>query len=156
MSIIGSGCFIITPGKTRDIVQSALGKISIIGIYSTVKFKLMKTKFPFFFLSFPPPVSHKFTFSHTWGKLISPPGNSVLPLGKHNFPPIPPEFLLNFPRNSPEFPWFPNHSPWFPCYMCSFQYTFTSVHCLWALGLFYAYYMYLWKWEFYIMWDKEL
>ena len=77
------------------------------------------------------------------------------PIGETQFPNFP-ELSLHFPGNSHEFSRFPNDSPWFPSFLCSFQYNFTSVYCLWALGLFYAYYMYLWKWEFDIMHDKEL
>ena len=112
--------------------------------YSTVQLKLVvKTKFPYISLSFPPPVSHKFPWGKflwnsfpnfppplMWGKLISQSVNPVSPLGKHNSPifhiflPISPEFPPNFPeihqfspefpRNSSILPEFPQNSPRFP------------------------------------------
>ena len=65
-------------------------------------------KFPrweFLWNSFP----SSFLFFPVWRKLISPPGNFVSPLGKHNSP-IFSQFPANFSRILPEFPRFPNDS----------------------------------------------
>ena len=80
-------------------------------IYSTMQLKLLvKTKFPFISLLFPPPVSHNSPegyfcetvfpyFLPRRGKLILRLGNSVTPLGKHNSP-----IFIKFHSNFTRFP----------------------------------------------------
>ena len=109
-----------------------------------------ENKIPFYFSFISTTCFTQITQMEFFGKqfsLISLSRNFVFHWGNTipQFPPIFSQFPTNFPQIPPISPWF--HS---------FQYNFTSVHCLWALGLFYAYYMYPWKWGFHIMWDKEL
>ena len=74
---------------------------------------------------------HFSTFSQTRGKLISPPGNSVSSLGKHNSP-IFLQFPPNFPRISPKFPLISPDSPVRILY--SFQYNFANL-CTLSLSI---------------------
>ena len=127
--------------------------------YSTVQLKLVvKTKFPFISLSFPPPVSHKIPLEEfLWNSFLSfspffPDVGEIyftvcafcftigetqltnFPAILQNFPPISPRILpkfTNFPQIHPEFP---RNSPIFPEFPTNFPMILTVSS--WFLGSF--------------------